>query len=132
MSRYRWAVASRALAATFGGYALSSAIAAGVGLALARSGSSSVDAVLWATMLAFIAHAVAALVTVAALRFGERAFWGVIGTARLLLARLLVVVIPRLDVPRPVVTVERRFVPRDLDLLLSSMRHRGPPAELSA
>jgi hypothetical protein len=58
---YRWAVVSRALAATFGGYALSSAIAAGVGLALARSGSSSVDAVLWATMLAFIAHAAAAL-----------------------------------------------------------------------
>ena len=80
----------------------------------------------------WLAHAVAALVTVAALRFGERAFWGVIGTARLLLARLLVVVIPRLDVPRPVVAVEGRFVPRDLDLLLSSMRHRGPPAELSA
>ena len=80
----------------------------------------------------WLAHAVAAVVTVAAFRFGERAFWGVSGTARLLLARLMVVAAPAIDVPRPVVTVERRFVPRDLALLLSSMRHRGPPVELSA
>ena len=80
----------------------------------------------------WLAHAAAALVTVVAFRFGERAFWGVIGTARLLLARLLVVAIPRLHVPRPVVAVQGRFVPRDLTLLLSSMRHRGPPAGLTA
>ena len=80
----------------------------------------------------WLAHAVAALITVVAFRFGERAFWGVFGTARLFLARLLVLVIPPLDVPRPVVAVERRFLPRDLALLLSSMRHRGPPVELSA
>jgi F0F1-type ATP synthase assembly protein I len=80
----------------------------------------------------WLAHAVAALVTVVAFRFGERAFWGVAGTARLFLARLLVVVAPLLDVPRPVVAVQRRFIPRDLSLLLSSMRHRGPPVELSA
>ena len=80
----------------------------------------------------WLAHAVAALVTVIAFRFGERAFWGVAGTARLFLARLLVVVAPALNAPRPVVAVERRYVPRDLTLLLSSMRHRGPPVELSA
>ena len=73
------------------------------------------------------AHAVAALVTVVAFRFGEQAFWGVIRTARLLLARLFVFATPALDVPRPVVRVERRFVPRNLALLLSSERHRGPP-----
>lgn len=61
LGRYRWAVVSRMLAATAGGYALASATAAGLGLALARLGSNSVDAVLWATMLAFIVHAVAAL-----------------------------------------------------------------------
>lgn len=61
MGRYRFAVASRALAAVGGGYALACATAAGVGLALARSGSSRVDAVMWATMLAFLAHAIAAL-----------------------------------------------------------------------
>ncbi|CAN5390153.1 hypothetical protein BH11ACT5_BH11ACT5_19820 [soil metagenome] len=80
----------------------------------------------------WLAHAIAALVTVVAFRFGEQAFWGVAGTARLLLARLLIVVIPTLDVPRPVVAVERRYLPRDLALLLSSMRHRGPPVELTA
>jgi hypothetical protein len=80
----------------------------------------------------WLAHAAAALVTVAAFRFGEQAFWGVVNTARLLVARLLVVTAPVLDVPRPVVTVERRFVPRDLTLLLSSMRHRGPPVEFPA
>jgi len=80
----------------------------------------------------WLAHAVAALVTVVAFRFGEQAFWGVTGTARLLLARLLIVVIPALDVPRPVVAGERRYLPRDLALLLSSMRHRGPPVELTA
>jgi hypothetical protein len=80
----------------------------------------------------WLAHAVAALVTVVALRFGERAFWGTIGTARLLIARLRVVVVPALHIPRPVVAVQHRFVPRDLTLLLSSMRHRGPPAGLTA
>ncbi|MBX3100181.1 MAG: hypothetical protein KF761_11450 [Salinibacterium sp.] len=78
------------------------------------------------------AHAVAALVTVVAFRFGEQAFWGVIRTARLLFSRLLVIAIPVLEVPRPVVRIDRRFVPRDLALFLSSMRHRGPPLELLA
>ena len=78
------------------------------------------------------AHAVAAVITVIAFRFGEQSFWGVAGTARLLLARLLVAVVPTLHVPRPVVAGERRFVPRDLSLLLSPMRHRGPPVGLTA
>lgn len=80
----------------------------------------------------WLAHAAAALVTVLALRFGERGFWGAIGTARLFLARLLPVVVPVLHVPRPLVAVDRRFVPRDLALLLSPMRHRGPPVGLPA
>ena len=61
LGRYRWAVVSRALAAIGGGYALASATAAGLALLLARTGSSGVDAVLWASMLAFIVHAIAAL-----------------------------------------------------------------------
>ncbi len=81
-----------------------------------------------ATPTMWLAHGLAAAITVVAFRFGEQAFWGVTGTARLFLARLLVIVVPTLDVPRPVVAVEARFVPRDLALLLSSMRHRGPPA----
>lgn len=80
----------------------------------------------------WLAHAVAAVVTIVAFRFGEQSFWGVIATARLLLDRLVVIVIPALDIPRPVVAVDGHFAPRDLTLLLSSMRHRGPPVELSA
>jgi len=80
----------------------------------------------------WVAHGIAALVTVVAFRFGEQAFWGAIGSARLFLARLLLVSIPVLDVPRPVDAAEGRFLPRDLALLLSPMRHRGPPLELSA
>jgi hypothetical protein len=79
-----------------------------------------------------LAHAAAALVTVVAFRFGEQAFWGVLRIARLFLARLTVVVIPALHAARPVVAAERRFVPRDLALFLSPMRHRGPPAGLTA
>ena len=78
------------------------------------------------------AHAVAGLLTIVAFRFGEQAFWGVAATARLLFARLLPVAIPVLAAQRPVVTVQRRFVPRDLSLLLSPMRHRGPPVGLTA
>jgi len=78
------------------------------------------------------AHAIAAVITVVAFRFGEQAFWGVAGTARLLFARLVVAVVPTLHVPRPVVAGERRSEPRDLSLLLSPMRHRGPPEGLTA
>lgn len=84
------------------------------------------DSTMW------LAHAAAAALTVVALRFGEQAFWGVAGLALLILVRLLVISIPPLDVPRPVVVVERRYLPRDLALLLSSMRHRGPPLGLLA
>jgi len=58
---YRAAVLSRAAAAVFGGYALSAAVAAGVGLLLADAGMRRADAVLAATMFAFLAHAIAAL-----------------------------------------------------------------------
>ncbi len=61
LARYRWAVASRALAAIGGGYALASACAAGLGLAFARLGTERAEAVMASTLLAFIVHAVAAL-----------------------------------------------------------------------
>ena len=77
----------------------------------------------------WLAHALAALVTVAALRFGERALWGLGSTTRLLLARLLPVLVVLFAVPRRVRVLERRFMPRDLAPLLSTMRHRGPPLE---
>ncbi|MFT3801843.1 MAG: DUF3649 domain-containing protein [Burkholderiaceae bacterium] len=61
LGRYRRAVASRALAAIGGGYALAAATAAGLGLMLAQAGMPRADAVLTATMLSFVVHAIAAL-----------------------------------------------------------------------
>lgn len=61
LSRYRWAIASRSVAAIFGGYGLAATFAACMSLALPLVGMSRPDAVLTATMLAFVLHAVAAL-----------------------------------------------------------------------
>ncbi len=61
LARYRLAVASRALAAIGGGYALAAAAAAALAQALPSLGMPRADAVLTATMLAFVLHAVAAL-----------------------------------------------------------------------
>ena len=60
-SRYRWAIASRAVAAGLGGYALSALFCASAGLALVNLGSSRPDAVMIATMSAFVVHALAVL-----------------------------------------------------------------------
>jgi len=61
LSRYRWAIASRAFAAIFGGYALSALFCISAGLALDRLGSNRLDAVMIATMSAFVVHALAVL-----------------------------------------------------------------------
>jgi hypothetical protein len=61
LARYRWAVASRTLAAVFGGYVLSAAFAGALSLALPLAGVPRAEAVLWATLLAFLVHATAAL-----------------------------------------------------------------------
>lgn len=61
MARYRWGVASRALAATGGGYALAALGAGALGLAFARGGMARPDAVMAGTLLAFVIHACAAL-----------------------------------------------------------------------
>lgn len=76
----------------------------------------------------WLAHAVAGVITVVALRYSAAAFWGIAATARLLFARLVGVLVPVISSPRaPQAVVDRAFLPRDLTLLLSSMRHRGPP-----
>ncbi len=76
----------------------------------------------------WLAHGIAALITVVAFLHAERAFWGISGTAKLFFSRLLTTVIPLSPAPTAArISVERRFVPRDLTVLLSSMRHRGPP-----
>lgn len=82
----------------------------------------------------WVAHTIAALITIVALRHGETAFWGLFCTVRLgirslfsALAGVLVgATLP--GIPRSAATTARVFTPRDLSLVFSRMRHRGPPA----
>jgi hypothetical protein len=82
------------------------------------------DARMW------IGHAFAAVVTVIALRHGERAFWGLLDLARLTLTRLfghtLAVGTPSQCRPHAVAS-DRARLPRPVNELLSMLRHRGPP-----
>jgi hypothetical protein len=80
-------------------------------------------------------HAVAALLTIVAIRGGERAIIGLRTTASLVVARLVAVaalvrVVPTITVPRA--DWSRTDLPRDLSVSLSTMRHRGPPAFANA
>ena len=76
-----------------------------------------------------LAHIVAAVVTVIALRFGERAFWGLFTTAAVALTALVKVIVltPIPSIPRSIPALSTFLPPRDLLVLLSPMRHRGPP-----
>lgn len=76
-----------------------------------------------------LAHLAAAVVTIVMFRYAEVAFWGLLTTARLFVARLVRSIAPvflrgmdaRLPVPvAHVVAFAARF--------LSTMRYRGPPA----
>ena len=68
--RYRLTIASRTLAAAAGGYAVAAAFAVALSLALAKA-MPRVDAVLTATMLAWLAYAAAV-----AWVFYARTSWG--------------------------------------------------------
>ncbi|TFC91110.1 hypothetical protein [Cryobacterium sp. TMT3-29-2] len=79
----------------------------------------------------WIAHALAAVVTIAALRRGEKTFWALLEETT---NRLIAVLIERLApatigaqaaTGRP--AFGRVFVPADLGVLLSSVLRRGPP-----
>jgi len=76
-----------------------------------------------------LAHVLAAVVTVIALRFGERAFWGLFSTAAVALTALVKVIVltPIPNIPRSIPALSTFLPPRDLLVLLSPMRHRGPP-----
>lgn len=62
LTRYRWAVCSRTVAAFAGGYVLSAAFAAALGLVCVQWwGMARADAVTLSTMLSFVVFAVAVL-----------------------------------------------------------------------
>lgn len=86
------------------------------------------DSAMW------IGHALAAVITFAALRYGERSFWALLELGRrttsAIARRMPLAAIP---VRRPVSLIERvsRERPRTSRPLLSVLRHRGPPVLLS-
>lgn len=75
-------------------------------------------------------HAVAAVLTILALRRGELAIVGLRASASVLFSRLVAAatlarVVPTVAAPRA--DWSRTALPRDLRVSLSTMRHRGPP-----
>lgn len=78
-----------------------------------------------------LAHLAAGLVTLVALRHAEVVLRELAGTARLLLARLLPILVPTVpSVPRLAPTT--RVAAPATTLLLSPMRRRGPPTGFAA
>ena len=117
--------------ATGNAFATSNALVAGNTLVANAAPVHSMfahDAGMW------VAHAVAAVLTIAMLRHGERAFWSLFASAALAIRSVWTPIspvrVPGLSHALP--PVARVFVPRALSTLLSSMRHRGPPLALCA
>ena len=77
-----------------------------------------------------LAHVIAGVITLLALRFGERAFWSIAECARLVLARVLDVTLPvAVVVPRAILPAARAVVaPRRIHVP-STHRLRGPPLQ---
>jgi hypothetical protein len=80
------------------------------------------------------AHVIAAVVTVVALRCGERAFWGLFSTARVVVLALLGMpgAIPIAHRPRLGSTFITGVPLRERLAPLRPMRHRGPPVCLAS
>jgi hypothetical protein len=82
----------------------------------------------------WLTHATAVLITVVALRFGERAFWSLFETARVGVLRFAHLIAGAAPIPVRVVAVVAAVAAaeparlRDLGLPLARLRHRGPPA----
>ena len=78
----------------------------------------------------WLSHASAALVTIAALRFGEQAFWGLFATGRMRLGRVVrraTVQVAEFLAPVAVHGDAVAAILHDLGILIGQMRHRGPP-----
>jgi hypothetical protein len=83
----------------------------------------------------WVAHAVAAMVTIVFLWRGERELWRALSTgsrqlATVLLGRLVFVRVAPQGVAVRVPAVSRAVFRDDLGVVLSSLRHRGPPASV--
>ncbi len=80
------------------------------------------DAPMWA------GHALGAVITIAALSFGERAFWAIARLVRLCISRILDSVLP-VETPMPARPRQANHAvgARAGSLVFSIHRHRGPP-----
>jgi hypothetical protein len=79
----------------------------------------------------WIAHLVAATITFAAVLHGERAFFGLAGTARLALRAILTLWVPATEIGDPVrtrVRADTRIHARAVREFLEVLDTRGPPA----
>lgn len=107
----------------------SAAASAGTGFDAGAALLAAAAAQLCSSM--WIAHLVAALVTIVALRRGESALWGLLRLGGLRFRRLVRSLFVE---PRPVLRPDRSTIvaepdhPRDLGVFLGRLRHRGPPA----
>ncbi|GAA1224054.1 hypothetical protein [Rhodoglobus aureus] len=73
-------------------------------------------------------HLIAAVVTIVMFRYAEVAFWGLLATARLFLARLLTSMTPvRVHGAHLRLPLHAPHVPTFATRFLSAMRYRGPP-----
>lgn len=96
--------------------------------------TTAAESVVYASPLMWLSHAAAAVVTITALLFGERAIASIGETARMLLTAILSPAVP-LAAPiardhRP--SVERSLVPRAARELVAACGLRGPPSSLAA
>ncbi|MCX7523012.1 hypothetical protein OSC27_12080 [Microbacterium sp. STN6] len=79
--------------------------------------------------LMWCGHALAAIVTIVALRHGERAFWMLCSGIRVQVTRFAALLEPApVDRSPRAAVADRADTPADLGILLGTMRHRGPPA----
>jgi hypothetical protein len=80
-----------------------------------------------------LAHVIAGILTLLALRFGERAFWSIVEGARLVVERLLPVSVPVGAAPARVILPALASVlgPRTIHVD-STHRHRGPPLQFAS
>ena len=113
-----------------GGSAGSMTVAGHHGAATVIVGAASASPVSPGAGWMWLAHALAAVVTIVALRRGERTFWALVELARTALVAVVIalgIVLPPLCTVRVRAARHLTFVPFDLAVLLSPMRHRGPP-----
>jgi hypothetical protein len=96
--------------------------------------ATSATVSMYASGWMWLAHGAAALLTIVALLWSEKAFWGVYETSRLALARSLRVA--RLRPSPRSIAAPRIFVlspyRRSAGFLLAGLRHRGPPSGVAA